>query len=132
MAYSRSRVIVKDLEELLEDKIIVGHSIYHDLDGLGINPDESLIRDTQTFPHFRAKVKKDIMSLNHLCKYYMQVNLDERRKDRGYHDAFEDASLTMQLYLKFEGKWEGMVRRGEYCYDREEAKNDVAVYLSQR
>eukprot|EP01066_Platyproteum_vivax_P007399 Platyproteum_vivax@DN2888_c0_g1_i1.p1 len=121
--------VLFNLKKEIADKIVVGHSIFNDLDALGLHINDVLIRDTQTYPYFRKLVGRPIMSLTHLCEVVLQLDLrGSRLENGGKHDAAEDASVVMQLYQDQKIRWENLARHHKYQYNIVTARQEVEKY----
>lgn len=79
---------------ILEGKILVGHSVKHDLESLFISHPKSMIRDTAKHVPFRQEYSKGkTPSLKKLAKEILGRDFQE-----GQHSSVEDASVTMEIY----------------------------------
>lgn len=86
--------VQKKVAGLLENKILVGHSIKHDLESLLISHPKSSIRDTSRHLPFRqAYAKGKTPSLKKLAKEILKRDVQV-----GEHSPIEDARITMLIY----------------------------------
>lgn len=110
----RVKAIVK---EILSGKIIVGHSLFHDFDCLDFYPPSHLVRDTQTYALFQLRARRQVMSLSHLGELFLNYDLKQARREKGYHCCYDDAALAMRLYNLVSNEWENQVKSGRYNYN---------------
>ncbi|XP_029951918.1 apoptosis-enhancing nuclease-like [Salarias fasciatus] len=92
--------------KILEGKVVVGHSIYHDFEALDILHPGHMVRDTSTvrllgrlagFPRGRCT------SLKVLTRKLLNRNIQVGRSG---HCSVEDARASLDLYKLVEGEWE--------------------------
>jgi RNA exonuclease 4 len=96
MATARSVDEVRDaVEELLKDRILVGHAIKHDLEVMMLGHPKKDIRDTSRFSGFRKYSAGKTPSLKKLAKEVLGVDIQG-----GQHSSIEDARATMLLFRK--------------------------------
>ncbi|KAI5964023.1 REX4 [Candida theae] len=81
------------VEEILKDRVLVGHALENDLDKLCLTHPKSLTRDTSTFPPFRAVSSGRTPGLKKLVKQFLDLDIQN-----GVHNPIEDARATMLLY----------------------------------
>ncbi|CAG8779938.1 6786_t:CDS:2, partial [Gigaspora rosea] len=81
-----------NVNEIIRGRIIVGFSIFHDLQGLQIDYPLSMLRDVSLF--LKYKVQNGTLSL----AAAVQMDLNRTIQTQKYHDALEDASATMDLF----------------------------------
>lgn len=80
--------------EILKGRILVGHSLKHDLESLLISHPKSMTRDTSRHLPFRqAYAKGKTPSLKKLAKEVLKQEIQG-----GQHSSVEDAKITMLLY----------------------------------
>ncbi|XP_022759717.1 RNA exonuclease 4 [Durio zibethinus] len=79
-------------------RLLVGHSIHHDLDCLRIKYPGHLLRDTAKY---RPLMKTNLLShsLKHLIKTYLGYDIQS-----GTHDPYEDCVSVMRLYKRMRGQ----------------------------
>lgn len=82
------------IADLLQDRILVGHAVAHDLSALALKHPKSMIRDTSLFTPFRKEYAKGkTPSLKKLAKNVLDVDIQEAE-----HSSVEDAKIAMLLY----------------------------------
>lgn len=82
------------VSKLIENKILVGHAIKHDLESLMLSHPKSLIRDTSRHPAFRKKYAAGkTPSLKKLTEKILGMEIQT-----GQHSSVEDAKATMLIY----------------------------------
>lgn len=79
--------------DILQDKILVGHSIRNDLRYLQLTHPPSRIKDIAKLPEFRRLVGGKTPALKRLCKEYLHYEIQS-----GEHSSVEDAQATMALF----------------------------------
>ena len=101
---------------LLNNKIIVGHSLDHDFEVLDYYPPKPSIRDTADYySGFKKKCKTPGL------KSLARTELGQRIQG-GEHDSVEDARTALSLYLKVRHDWEARLqRRGKQAKTKENA-----------
>ncbi|QEU61465.1 Rex4 [Kluyveromyces lactis] len=92
----------KQVSNVLKGRILVGHSVHHDLTALMLSHPRRMIRDTSRHMPFRQKYSEGkTPSLKKLTKEILQLDIQD-----GEHSSIEDARATMLLYksdkLEFE------------------------------
>lgn len=86
--------VQEDVSKLLEGRILVGHSVKHDLESLLISHPKSMIRDTSRHLPFRQNFAKGkTPGLKKLAKEVLKVEIQGAE-----HSSVEDARITMLLY----------------------------------
>mmetsp|Transcript_33846 Transcript_33846/g.79107 ORF Transcript_33846/g.79107 Transcript_33846/m.79107 type:complete len:355 (-) Transcript_33846:54-1118(-) len=94
-------------KELLDGKIVVGHSVHFDFEALHLTHPHHLIRDTSLYRPLRPdKAESRMPSLKKLCSYW----LNESIRDQGNHDSVEDARMALRLYRLKSRLWEKQLR----------------------
>jgi len=93
----------KQIKDLLDGRIIVGHSLHNDFKALSYKPHESKIRDLTKFKPLNGCTS--IWSLKKMMGQYLHGSIQ-----KGTHDSVEDARAAMALYRKFESDWEGSLK----------------------
>ncbi|SCU88879.1 LAFA_0E15038g1_1 [Lachancea sp. 'fantastica'] len=87
-------VAQKQVAETLQDRILVGHAINHDLQALFLSHPRSMIRDTSRHIPFRKKYAGGkTPSLKKLAKEVLGVDIQGAE-----HSPIEDARATMLIY----------------------------------
>ena len=87
--------VQKDVDKLLTGKILVGHSLRHDLDALLLSHPKRDMRDTSKYPDFRQLAKGRTPGLKKLAKELLGVDIQS-----GEHSSIEDARAAMLLFRK--------------------------------
>lgn len=97
-----------EVAKIIENCIVVGHSLKNDFHALMLTHPPHLTRDTARFkPLLRArkqgsfKVKHRPQKLKKLTKEILGVEIQE-----GEHDSADDARAALALYYKFRKEWE--------------------------
>ncbi|TQB71683.1 3'-5' exonuclease [Monascus purpureus] len=96
----------KDVAEILDGRILVGHAVRNDLDALLLGHPKRDIRDTSKHPAYRKLAGGGSPRLKMLAEEYLGLKIQE-----GAHSSVEDARATMLLY-----------RRDKAAFEREHAK----------
>lgn len=95
----------KEVSDLFEGKILVGHAIQHDLDALYLSHPKSMIRDTSKHPPFRKLAKGKTPALKKLTKELLKIDIQGAE-----HSSVEDARATMLLYKLHKKEFEKLQR----------------------
>ncbi|BFZ60815.1 3'-5' exonuclease [Saitoella coloradoensis] len=88
--------------DILQDRILIGHAVHHDLAALLLKHPRSRIRDTSLYPPYRQLSKGKTPSLKRLSKELLGIeiqNVESNDSGRG-HSSVEDAKATMSLYRR--------------------------------
>ena len=83
----------KKVADLLKDKILVGHSVNHDLEALFLSHPKFKIRDTSKYGRFKEVSKGKAPGLQMLSERFLNVTIQT-----GAHSSVEDARATMVLF----------------------------------
>lgn len=90
------------VSSILGGKILVGHSVKHDLESLLISHPKSMIRDTSRHLPFKQTYSKGkTPSLKKLAKEVLGKDIQESQ-----HSSVEDARITMEIYKKEKKEFE--------------------------
>ena len=89
------------MSDLLQGRVLVGHSIKNDLKVLFLTHPKKMIRDTSVYKPFRAAFNGKTPSLKNLSARMLGVTVQE-----GEHSSVQDAQATMRLYTMFKKDWE--------------------------
>ena len=96
------------MEQLLLDKILVGHALKNDLSVLMISHPKSMIRDTARYKPFmrpgRVGGKFRPRKLRDLVAEHLGMEI--QKKGMGGHSSVEDARASMELFKVVRGRWE--------------------------
>lgn len=117
-------VVQVQVQDLIEGKTIIGHSVKSDLKALSISHPNKLIRDTAYYnPHktfyvsFMAKTQPDKViprkfapSLKFLSKEILGIEI---QNNEAGHSSVEDARVAMLLYRRVRKEWEDFGARKE-------------------
>lgn len=87
--------VVKEVEELLRGKVLVGHALRNDLGALGIGHLGAATRDTARAGVYRAMVGGRTPSLRELSERVLGVEIQG-----GEHCSAVDARAAMELYRR--------------------------------
>merc|ERR1712156_62215 len=93
--------VQQEIADMLKGRILVGHSIKHDLKVLFLDHPKKFIRDTSSYKPFRASFGGKTPSLKNLTSRMLGVAVQE-----GEHSSVQDAQATMRLYTMFRKEWE--------------------------
>lgn len=99
------RTVQKEVAEILQGRIVVGHAIHNDLKILLLDHPKKKIRDTQKYKPFRKIVKSGRPSLKLLCRDILHVKVQQ-----GEHSSVQDAQATMRLYTMVKKQWEADIK----------------------
>ncbi|RVE59553.1 hypothetical protein OJAV_G00190030 [Oryzias javanicus] len=99
------RVVQKEVANILQGRIVVGHAIHNDLKILLLDHPKKHIRDTQKYKPFRKTVGSGRPSLKVLCKEILNVKVQQ-----GEHSSVQDAQATMRLYTLVKKQWEAELK----------------------
>lgn len=97
--------VQRDVLRIMEGRILVGHSIKHDLDVLFISHPRHQIRDTAYYKPFRDLCGGRTPSLKKLTSIILGCEIQS-----GEHSSVEDAQAAMLLYLRQRHEWEYHVK----------------------
>lgn len=91
--------------ELLDGKILVGHSLQNDFQVLMFSHPHNLIRDTALYKPLRPIGQKKTPSLAKLTEHWLHETIHS-----GSHDSVEDARMALRLYRLQSRAWEKQLR----------------------
>jgi RNA exonuclease 4 len=107
MAHARSlEEVQRHVADIIEDTVLIGHAIKHDLNALLLSHPKCDIRDTSRHPPYRKFAGGSSPRLKVLAAELLGLSIQE-----GAHSSVEDARVTMLLF-----------RRDKEAFDREHAK----------
>lgn len=95
-------VVQQEVAALLQDRVLVGHALRHDLAALLLVHPKWHVRDTARYPGFRALSAGRTPALRELAERVLGVTIQS-----GMHSSVEDARAAMAL---FRGEKEGFER----------------------
>ncbi|KAJ4857495.1 exonuclease domain-containing protein [Trichoderma breve] len=87
--------VQKEVSDILQDRILIGHDIKHDLDALKLSHSLKNIRDTAKYPAFKKYGHGRKPALKILAKEILGIEIQS-----GPHSSTEDARATMLLFRK--------------------------------
>ncbi|ORY90376.1 ribonuclease H-like domain-containing protein [Syncephalastrum racemosum] len=90
--------------DIVQDRIMVGHAIIHDLSALRIKHPRYLIRDTSKYKPFFEYNNGRTPGLKTLVDCVLDMEIQS-----GEHSSVEDARFTMLLYRHAKEEWEKAV-----------------------
>lgn len=94
--------------ELIQGKILVGHSLKNDFRALLIEHPRKQTRDTSKYRPFRRIARGKSPGLKRLAKEVLGIDIQQ-----GSHDSVDDARVAMLLYRAHKADWENYLFRGE-------------------
>lgn len=95
------KVVQKEVSDIMNNRILVGHAIRHDLKVLFLDHPKRMIRDTSSYKPFRAAFGGRTPSLKNLSARMLGVTVQQ-----GEHSSVQDAQAAMRLYTMFRKDWE--------------------------
>ncbi|KAL4998161.1 ribonuclease H-like domain-containing protein [Aspergillus recurvatus] len=102
MAEARSlEQVQKEVAEILEGRILVGHALRNDLDALLLSHPKRDIRDTSKHTPYRKIAGGGSPRLKILASEFLGLNIQA-----GAHSSVEDAKATMLLYRRDKDEFE--------------------------
>ncbi|NXM49656.1 REXO4 exonuclease, partial [Gymnorhina tibicen] len=99
------KTVQKEVAEILNGRILVGHALQNDLKVLLLDHPQKKIRDTQRYKPFKQRVKSSRPSLKLLCERLLNVQVQTAE-----HCSIQDAQAAMRLYTLEKKKWEAAVK----------------------
>lgn len=93
-----------EVADIIRKRILIGHSIKHDLKVLRLSHPKRRIRDTQRYKPFHDLVGGGNPSLRKLAAHLLNRSIQTEA-----HNSVEDARTAMQLYLSVRRDWENSV-----------------------
>ncbi|XP_064532856.1 RNA exonuclease 4 [Pseudopipra pipra] len=99
------KTVQKEVADILNGRILVGHALKNDLKVLFLDHPQKKIRDTQRYKPFRERVKSSRPSLKLLCETLLNVKVQTSE-----HSSIQDAQAAMRLYTLEKKKWEAAVK----------------------
>ncbi|KAM6984654.1 RNA exonuclease 4 [Aplochiton taeniatus] len=97
--------VQREVADILNGRILVGHAIHNDLKILLLDHPKKKVRDTQKYKPFRRAVKSARPSLKLLCRNILNVKVQQ-----GEHSSVQDAQATMRLYTMVKKHWEAELK----------------------
>ncbi|XP_029978337.1 RNA exonuclease 4 [Sphaeramia orbicularis] len=114
------RTVQREVAEILQGRIVVGHAIHNDLKILLLDHPKKKIRDTQKYKPFRKIAKSSRPALRVLCREVLNIKVQQ-----GEHSSVQDAQATMRLYTLVKKKWEAEIKgsqKNKDSHNRSERK----------
>ena len=102
----------REVQDLLQGRVVVAHSVVGDLQVLGLSHPLHLLRDTAHFHALCPERPRSLRALVHERLGWMSFQLGE-------HDSVEDARAVMALYRSVEDAWEAVVKDEQAREERE-------------
>ncbi|KII95459.1 hypothetical protein PLICRDRAFT_48417 [Plicaturopsis crispa FD-325 SS-3] len=93
--------VQKQVADILEDRILVGHAVHNDLHALLLSHPWPQTRDTQYFSGKHKLTKTRFPALRNLVKQEMGMVIQS-----GEHSSVTDARATMAIYRLHRKEWE--------------------------
>ncbi|TFK64287.1 ribonuclease H-like protein [Pluteus cervinus] len=93
--------VQKRIADLIQDKILVGHAIHHDMKALLLSHPRGQIRDTQIYAYKFKVCKSKFIALRNLVKQEVGATIQS-----GEHSSVTDARATMAVYRLHRKDWE--------------------------
>ena len=112
--------VQKEVADLIQGKIIIGHDMKHDFDCLRFSHPKSLIRDTSKYKPFRAVSKGKTPSLKKLCQVILNYEIQN-----GTHDSVEDSIAALRLYKKHRAAWERSIKKHKKKFRENEVSDEI-------
>eukprot|EP00096_Caligus_rogercresseyi_P010432 TRINITY_DN3802_c0_g1_i1.p1 TRINITY_DN3802_c0_g1~~TRINITY_DN3802_c0_g1_i1.p1 ORF type:complete len:326 (-),score=58.60 TRINITY_DN3802_c0_g1_i1:212-1189(-) len=100
------KVVQKEVASILDNRILVGHALKHDLKVLFLGHSKQQIRDTSLYKPFRELFNGRTPSLKKLTAKLLSVSVQE-----GEHSPVEDARAAVRLYTMFRTEWEKSLKK---------------------
>jgi len=107
-------IVKKEVTQIIENKLLVGHSVEHDFKALQISHPKNMIRDTSMYSKFLQLTKGQTPSLKRLALHFLGANIQE-----GEHSSVQDAKAALQLYMLVRNDWESQFKKSNRFYSNE-------------
>lgn len=99
--------VQKEVSEILDGRILVGHAVHHDLKVLFLSHPKRRVRDTSAYRPFRNMFGGRTPSLKALSERLLGVKVQQ-----GEHSSVQDAQAAMRCYTMYRKQWEQDVQKG--------------------
>lgn len=99
--------VQKEVSEILDGRILVGHAVHHDLKVLFLSHPKRRVRDTSVYRPFRNMFGGRTPSLKALSERLLGVKVQQ-----GEHSSVQDAQAAMRCYTMYRKQWEQDVQKG--------------------
>lgn len=124
-----------DIQKLLANRILVGHSLSSDLTVLQLQHPKHLIRDTSTYQPFMIKTSENppMYRKPSLANLYKQQCQNELLHKAGtVHDSITDAKAVMRVYHTVANQWEKSIKEAQRQIDSSKKAAQLKVQLKKR
>lgn len=101
-------VVQKEVADMIEGHILVGHALQNDLRTLYLSHPHSHIRDTSKYRGFKSLFGGRTPSLKKLVDKLLGIQIQQ-----GEHNSIQDAQAAMRIYIMHRREWEN-VRPNKY------------------
>ncbi|XP_033100627.1 RNA exonuclease 4-like [Anneissia japonica] len=105
-----------EVQEILRNKIVVGHSLHHDFAALKLNHPKHSLRDTAEYKLMKELTNIGESSWTPSLRYLVRCLLG-RDIQVGEHCSVDDARSALDLYKLVENQWEENVIREKRDFD---------------
>ncbi|KAG9470895.1 hypothetical protein GDO78_016384 [Eleutherodactylus coqui] len=112
------KVVQKEVAEILNGRILVGHAVHNDLKIFFLDHPKKATRDTQKYKPFKQRVKCGRPSLKLLCEKILNVKVQT-----GEHSSVQDAQAAMRLYTMEKKNWEAAIK-AKFNHAKNETRKD--------
>ncbi|XP_077538784.1 uncharacterized protein LOC144151560 [Haemaphysalis longicornis] len=99
--------VQKEVSEILDGRILVGHAVHHDLKVLFLSHPKRRVRDTSAYRPFQNMFGGRTPSLKALSERLLGVKVQQ-----GEHSSVQDAQAAMRCYTMYRKQWEQDVQKG--------------------
>ena len=121
------KTVQKEVSEMFQNRILVGHSIKNDLKVLFLDHPRKSIRDTAEYKPFRKAFGGKTPSLKNLTARMLGVKVQE-----GEHSSVQDAQATMRLYTMHKKQWENELKEKHSKKFTTSSKKNPEEYVQKR
>lgn len=112
--------VQKEVSEILNGRILVGHAVHHDLKVLFLSHPKRRTRDTSAYRPFRAMFGGRTPSLKALSERILGVQVQQ-----GEHSSVQDAQAAMRCYTLYRKQWEEDVRNGRRWFTQQKHQQEA-------
>lgn len=114
-------VVQRTVADLLKHRVLVGHSVDHDLEVFRLQHPRHATRDTAYYrPLMRGPRLSN--SLKHLAAEHLHLNIQA-----GEHNPLEDARAAMSLYKLHAEAWEAWLQEKQALARSKRPKKDASL-----
>ncbi|GAB6029134.1 REX4, RNA exonuclease 4 [Chamberlinius hualienensis] len=114
------KLVQKEVSEILQNRILVGHAIHHDLKVLFLSHPRKDIRDTSRYKPFTKLFNGRTPALRNITRRLLGIEVQT-----GEHDSIQDAQATMRLYTLHKRAWEAKLKMNKNSKKFEAPKKQV-------